>query len=66
MDDIVIANVKPDGMEAPEALAIKLQILLSPAPIKPAMAPPFKAFKNVSGFSADMISVLVFGYQLFS
>jgi hypothetical protein len=44
---------KPGGMVAPKAAAIKLQILFSPAPINPAMAPPFRACTMV-GFCASI------------
>ncbi len=37
---------KPNGIVAPIAPAINVQILLSPAEIKPAMAPPSKAWHS--------------------
>jgi hypothetical protein len=47
---------KPGGMVAPKAAAIKLQILFSPTPINPAMAPPFRACTMV-GFCVSIVFV---------
>jgi hypothetical protein len=56
-EDNVTAMAKPGGMVAPKSAAIKLQILFSPAPINPAMAPPFRA--------CTMVGFFVFPYFCF-
>ncbi len=47
IEDKMTATKNPGGMDAPVAPAIKLQMLLSPAPMSPTMAPAFSAFKSV-------------------
>ena len=55
MEDMVTARANPGGTVAPSALATKVHMLLSPAPIRPAIAPPLRALKNVM-FCVSMVS----------
>ena len=62
-DEKVTGIIKPGGMVAPSALAIKLQILLRPAPINPEIAPPLRACVMV-GFCVSICFSFEFRFRI--